>query len=92
MKGEIVTALNSAPRHDDVWDNGDIAPRILNFDTSWRWAALSEKIKLPIRISEKIGRNSQSFWTLWRRYSLDFAGNRTVIPPSFSLVTIPNRL
>jgi hypothetical protein len=25
------------------------------------------------------------------KYSLDFAGNRTVIPPSFSLVTIPTR-
>ena len=26
-KGELDTALNSAQRHDDVWDNRDIAPR-----------------------------------------------------------------
>ena len=78
-------------RHEDVWDNGDIAPHILKLDTRGRWAALSEKIKLPIRISEN-GCTSQSVWTFWRRYSLDFAGDRNVIPPSFSLVSIPTRL
>jgi len=29
--------LNSAPRHEDLWVSGGIAPRILNLGTRWRW-------------------------------------------------------
>jgi len=29
--------LNEAPRHEDEWGNGRVAPRNLNLDTRWRW-------------------------------------------------------
>jgi len=32
-----VPVVNSAPRHEDVWVSGGIAPRILSLDTRWKW-------------------------------------------------------
>jgi hypothetical protein len=29
--------LNQAPRHEEIWGSGGIAPRILNLGTIWRW-------------------------------------------------------
>jgi hypothetical protein len=28
--------LNQALRHQDVWENGGIAPRVINLGTRWR--------------------------------------------------------
>jgi len=38
MKGEhkVVPVLNEAPRHEQVWEGGDLTPRILNLGTRWR--------------------------------------------------------
>jgi hypothetical protein len=29
--------LNKAPRHEDVWGNGGIAPLLLDLRSRWRW-------------------------------------------------------
>jgi hypothetical protein len=36
VKGKFVPVLNQAPRHEDVWGSGGIAPCILNLGTRWR--------------------------------------------------------
>jgi hypothetical protein len=30
IKGKVIHVLNQAPRHEDVWESGGIAPRILS--------------------------------------------------------------
>jgi len=29
--------LNEGSSYEDIWESGDIAPRILNLDAEWRW-------------------------------------------------------
>jgi len=36
-RGKVVPVFNEAPRHEDVWGSGGIAPRILKHGTRWRW-------------------------------------------------------
>jgi hypothetical protein len=36
VKREAVPMSDQASRHEDVWENGGINPRILNLGTVWR--------------------------------------------------------
>ena len=94
MKGKVVPVLNSAPRHEDVWNNEGIVPILLKLGTKRRPAALSEGKELPIRIFHKRLREShEPVWALRsRQTSLASVHNRTAISRSFSLVTIPTIL
>jgi hypothetical protein len=36
-RNKMIKVLNEAPRHEDVWISGGIAPRIFNHGNRWRW-------------------------------------------------------
>jgi len=35
VKGKVISVPNQVPRHEDVWENGGIAPRVHNLSTGW---------------------------------------------------------
>jgi len=35
LKGKV-PVLNEGSSYEDIWESGDIAPRILNLDAEWR--------------------------------------------------------
>jgi hypothetical protein len=37
VKVKLSLCFNWAPRHEDILGSGDIAPRILDLGTRWRW-------------------------------------------------------
>jgi hypothetical protein len=38
-EGKVVSVLNQAPLHEDVWGSGGVGTRILDLGTRWRWVA-----------------------------------------------------
>jgi hypothetical protein len=93
--------LNWASRLEDVWGNGGLAPRLLNFGAGWRWVvsftfptALPTGKEHSVPIEWEAGWAPEPFWTRWWREKFpSSASNRTLEPRSFSpLVSIPTEL
>jgi len=40
-KSKLVPLHNQVPRHEDIWRNGSIVPRVLSHGTRWRWVVSS---------------------------------------------------
>jgi hypothetical protein len=65
--------LNWAPHREDVWSNGGIAPRILNFGPAWRWVFSFRSRPLepwdgtPVPAEQKAVWDPEPVWTVRRR-------------------------
>jgi hypothetical protein len=77
--------INWASCHEDVWESGTIAPRILNSDIRWRWVGSSKPGSL--HPGKSPGTHQLEGWVGSRdplnaavtRKSLCPAGNRTLV-------------
>jgi len=65
-KGKVVLVLNWAPRHEDKWGSGGIAPHIPNLRTDWRLGVSSTPRLLYPPVPN--GYDAESVWTWWWLY------------------------
>jgi hypothetical protein len=91
---EPVPVLNQAPRHEDVWGSGGIAPRInMGARYEGEWSASCPARSTPVPIGEEAGWPPDPVWTRRRREKspypcLESNSGR----PARSLVTILTEL
>jgi hypothetical protein len=65
---KVVPMLSWATRKKDVWWSGDIAARILNLSTTWRWAVGFTPCKKPLILTGLKSRSvPELVWTLRRK-------------------------
>jgi hypothetical protein len=88
-----LSLFNEAPRHEDVWWCGVIAPRIINLGSRWRWIVsfMSGK-ETPVPTGEEVGWTSDPVWKWRRRKSPCPCGESILGRTVRSLVTILTEL